>query len=95
MLPKSVAEQAIVQSGGNVATLEQLLGLDKGYLGQNPVVVNIPRPVGYRIPTGNEFGANPFWRPGGFTSPGGLPEAVIDPVKPGQYTVTPVFRKGN
>lgn len=54
--------------------------------------MNITKVDGYRIPSGNEFGANDFWRPGGFTSPGGLPEAVINPVQPGGYTVSNVFR---
>jgi hypothetical protein len=37
--------------------------------------------------------ANTFWRPGGLTWEGGLPEAVIDPVPEGAYVVTPVFAK--
>ncbi|NSX11265.1 hemagglutinin repeat-containing protein [Pseudomonas lini] len=92
VLPKSVAQDAISRANGDVSKLEQYLGLDKGYLGNNPVLVNITKVDGYRIPSGNEFGANDFWRPGGFTSPGGLPEAVINPVQPGGYTVSNVFR---
>ncbi len=91
VLPKTTAMDAIKQSAGDVSKLEEFLGLDKGYLGTNPVLVDIPNPTGYRIPTGNEFGANNFWRPGGFTSPGGLPEAIIHPVKPEFYTTNPVF----
>lgn len=91
VIPKSVADDAISQSGGDIRRLEELLGFDSGYLGDSPVRVDIPSPVGYRIPTGNEFGANNFWRPGGKTWPGGLPEAVIDPVLPGKYIVKPVF----
>nr|WP_161990882.1 hemagglutinin repeat-containing protein [Pseudomonas caspiana] len=92
VLPKSVAQDAILRANGDVSKLEQYLGLDKGYLGGNPVLVNITKADGYRIPSGNEFGANDFWRPGGFTSPGGLPEAVINPVQPGGYTVSNIFR---
>ncbi|MFZ5862842.1 MAG: DUF637 domain-containing protein, partial [Nitrospirota bacterium] len=91
VLPTSVADNAIAESKGDIARLEQLLGFDAGYLGATPVRVDIPSPTGYRIPTGNEFGANDFWRPGGFTWPGGLPEAVIDPVLPGNYIANPVF----
>jgi hypothetical protein len=91
VFPKSIADDAIAKSGGNVRVMEQLLGLDEGYLGAAPVRVDIPQVAGYKIPSGNEFGANNFWRPGGATWPGGLPEAVIDPVPAGSYVVSPVF----
>ncbi|MFT3715632.1 MAG: hypothetical protein QM774_06715 [Gordonia sp. (in: high G+C Gram-positive bacteria)] len=91
VLPRSVAMDAIAKAGGDVSALERLLGFDPGYLGKNPVLIDIPRPQGLRIPSGNEFGANNFWRPGGFTYPGRVPEAVIKPVEPGSYTVAPVF----
>lgn len=78
-------------TGGDIGKLEQLLGFDLGYLGRSLVRVDIPNPVGYRIPSGNEFGTNNFWRPGGLTWPGGLPEAVIDPLPVGSYVVKPVF----
>lgn len=91
VLPKSTTDEAIARAGGDVRKFEELLGFDKGYLGNSPILVDIPKPTGYRIPTGNEFGANGYWRPGGFTYPGNLPEAVINPVPPGQYTFKPVF----
>lgn len=93
VLPPSVADAAIARAGGDPRKLEELLGLDAGYLGAAPVRVDIPAPQNYRIPSGNEFAANAFWRPGGLTWEGGLPEAVIDPVLPGGYVVTPVFGK--
>lgn len=82
VIPPSVAHEAIAKPIGDVGKLEQLLGLDPGYLGSSPVRVDIPASAGYRIPTGNKFAANNFWRPGGLTWPGGLPEAVIYPVTP-------------
>jgi hypothetical protein len=91
VLPKFVADNAIFQSQGDVRMLEKLLGFDNGYLGNEPIRIDIPSPSGYRIPTGNEFGANKFWQPGGNTWPGGLPEAIIDPVPSGKYTVKPAF----
>lgn len=91
VLPKSVAQDAISRANGDISKLEQYLGLDKGTLGQNPVLISINKTDGFRIPSGNEYGANGFWRPGGFTSPGGLPEAVMNPVQPGDYTVTKIF----
>lgn len=91
VLPKSVADDTIAQAGGDISKLEQLLGYDPGYLGSSPVRVDIPSPSGYRIPTGNEFGANTFWRPGGLTRPGGLPEATIDPVPVGSYVANSIY----
>lgn len=69
--------------------LERLLGFDPGTLGSNPVRVDIPNPVNLRVPSGNEFGANRNFVPGGITS-GGIREATIDPVPRGSFTVTPI-----
>ncbi len=91
VFPKSVVSDAISSANGDPRKLETLLGLDPNYLGKAPVLVDIPNPSNVRIPTGNEFGANDFWRPGGLTYPGRIPEAVIDPVFTGQYSVIPVF----
>jgi hypothetical protein len=59
VLPKTYVAQAIKDSGGDVRKLEQLLGLEKGYLGENPVLVEVTKPSGLRMPSGNEPGANP------------------------------------
>ena len=90
MLPKSYVAQAITDSGGDVRKLEQLLGLDKGYFGDNPVLVEVAKPPGLRMPSGNEAGANLRWQAGGYTS-GGVPEAVVDQIQAGTYSVRPVF----
>ena len=82
VFPKDVAKAMIKEADGNPRKLEALLGLDEGSLGDSPKMV-LPQEVhNYRIPDGNEGGscANPQWRPGGKTYPGGVPEAVIDPV---------------
>ena len=84
VMPKAVADELIEEAGGDVRKLENLLGLDPGALGDSPVRVDIDNPSGLRLPSGNESGANSNWIPGGFTS-GGLPEAVIDRVQPGDY----------
>ena len=92
VLPKQTAQDAIAKADGDPRKLEGLLGLDKGYLGDNPVLVNIPKAEGYKIPSENEFAAyDDFWKPGGLTYPGGMPEAVIDSVMPGNYTIKPIF----
>ena len=80
------ADQLIKIADGDVSKLEDLLGFDRGYLGTNPVRVDIDSPSGLRMPSGNELGANNYWEPGGYTS-GGVKEAVIDPAPSGTYIV--------
>lgn len=89
VMPSSVADDLIKQANGDVRVLEDLLGLDPGDLGAAPVRIDVSSPRGLRIPSGNEHGANNYWLPGGYTS-GGIPEAVIDRVPPGEYVVTPI-----
>ena len=90
VMPTSVADDIIKQSGGNVSKLEELLGFNPGDLGTNPVRIDIANPKGLRIPSGNEAGVNNQWLPGGYTS-GGSKEAVVDAAKKGEYTVKPVY----
>jgi hypothetical protein len=78
------------KSGGDIRKLEELLGLNRGDLGEAPVRVDIPEPTGLRMPSGNEPGANEFWLPGGYTS-GGLPEAVIDQVPINNAIVSRIY----
>ena len=52
------------KADGNVARLEKSLGLSQSCLGNNPVRVDISEPIGLRMPSGNEPGANTqrvFW----------------------------------
>jgi hypothetical protein len=90
-MPSSVADDLIAQAGGDIAKLEELLGLPVGSLGNNPVRVDISEPTGLRMPSGNEMGANREWVPGGYTS-GGIPEAIIDQVPPGGYISNSIFK---
>ncbi len=89
VMPKSVADDVIGRSGGDVRTIEKLLGLSKGELGDAPVRIDIPNPTGSRMPSGNEAGANKFWLPGGYTS-GGIPEAAIDPTPLNQAIINKI-----
>ena len=89
VMPISVADELIAKSKGDIAKLEGYLGLDPGDLGTNPVRIDIPNPTGLRMPSGNELGVKDKWLPGGYT-PAGVPEAIIDPVPIGGYSVTPV-----
>ena len=87
-MPKSVADDLIAKSNGDVSEIEKYLGLDPGDLGASPVRIDIDEPKGLRMPSGNEDGTNPTkWIPGGFTDKE-VPEAVINPVSPGDYTVS-------
>jgi len=93
VFPKDVAKAMIKEADGNPRKLEALLGLDEGSLGDTPKMV-LPQEVhNYRIPDGNEGGSrkNPQWRPGGKTYPGGVPEAVIDPVPKDKVTLVDVW----
>ena len=90
VIPRSVADEAIAKANGDFRLLEELLALEPGSLGSNPVRVDISNPKNVRIPTGNEVGALfDYWVPGGYTK-GGIMEAVIDPVKPEDYIVTQI-----
>ena len=90
VMPKWVADRIILKSKGDISKLETLLALDPGILGTNPVRIDIMAPKGLRMPSGNEFGANKQWIPGGYTSSGTL-EATIDPVEPNDYIINIVF----
>ena len=89
-MPATLADSLITKANGDPAALEQSLGLEPGSLGSSPYRIDITSPSGLRMSSGNELGANPSWLPGGWTS-GGIPEATIDPIKPGTYTSKPTF----
>ncbi|HEL1078963.1 TPA: hypothetical protein TVE91_001213 [Streptococcus equi subsp. zooepidemicus] len=67
---------------GDNRLYETLLGFDEGYLGDGPlyrldVSPEVISEKGISIPSGNEKGANSWWRPGGRTYPGDMPEGVM------------------
>ncbi len=68
------------------------IGLDPDYLVDTPILLDINKVDGLRVPAGNESGAwQGLWEPGGFTN-GGIPEAVINQIQGGTYTVADVFK---
>lgn len=89
VMPTSVVDDLLKRANGDVNLLEDFLGLERGALGDAPVRIDITKPQGLRMPTGKERGANENWLPGGYTTRG-IPEAVIDQVQPGNYTVMPI-----
>lgn len=90
VLPKSQADDLIAEAGGDVNKLEDLLGLDRGTLGDNPVRLDVDEPTGLRMPSGNERGANDKWIPGGKTS-GGVLEATVDQIPLDKIDVNSAF----
>ena len=78
---------------GDNRIYETLLGFDEGYLGDGPlyrldVTPEVVAEKGISIPSGNEAGANKWWRPGGRTYPGDMPEGVMKDIstKRGEHT---------
>lgn len=82
VMAKSDLEGAVTafQKSGDVAVLESALGYEPGSLvGEKIYVMQLETPK-VLMPSGNEGGVNPLWRPGGLTYPGGMREAVLDNV---------------
>ena len=50
-------DNIIKYSKGDISKIEDSLGFDRGYLGDDPVIVEINKPTGLRMPKGNELGA--------------------------------------
>ena len=90
VMPKDVGETLIDISKGNPRLLEDLLGLHPGDFGDAPVAIDIPYDSikNLKVPSGNEASAfKGYWKPGGRTYPGNMPEAVIDEVPWGEFTI--------
>ena len=91
VLSERELQDIIKSSNGDIEYIEKALGMDLGYLGENPVIVRFNSNLNIRMPQGSELGADPkYWMSGGYTS-GGIMEAVIDPVDPSNYIVSNIF----
>ncbi|MFE8070090.1 RHS repeat-associated core domain-containing protein [Marinobacteraceae bacterium S3BR75-40.1] len=87
VMPSSEVDQVLRNSDGEMAKVEEELGIPEGQWQDTDFVrIDVPSPEkhGLRMPTGNEEGANDEWLPGG-QLPTGHSEAVIDPVPKGSY----------
>ena len=80
-------------ANGDNRLYEIILGFDEGYLGDGPlyrldVTPEVVAKKGISIPSGNEVGANDWWRPTGRTFPGDIPEGVMEDIstKRGEHT---------
>ena len=90
VMPKEAGETLLDVSKGDPRILEDLLGLNPGDLGDSPVAIDISAENLHhvRIPNGNEDSAfEGYWKPGGRTYPGDMPEAVVDKVSWGDFTI--------
>ena len=91
VMPKESGETLIKVTKGDPELLEDILGLHRGDLGSSPVAIEIPPESikNPRIPSGNEDSAfDGFWKPGGQTFPGNMPEGVMEDIstKRGEHT---------
>ena len=74
-------DTVIKSSGGKYSEVDKALGFDKGHFETGHGLVRIdvfnPLKLNARLPSGNEYGANEHFIPGGYTD-GGSPECVSD-----------------
>ncbi len=80
VMPYKEFEGLVRAANGDMAVVEQKLGLSAGYLRDaDTMIVKIDKADFHdlKLPSGNERGANEFWVPGGVTS-GGVSEATLD-----------------
>lgn len=80
MIPKTVFDNLLKESNGNLAYIEKKLSLSDGYLSSNSTgAYLIKQQDGFevKLPTGNEGGANVQWLPGGKTL-NGTREGILD-----------------
>ncbi|WP_254058932.1 hypothetical protein [Streptococcus ruminicola] len=81
-LPQEHADIIQEVANGDNRRYEIILGFDDGYLGNQPLYrldasSETVAQKGISIPSGNEDGANSWWRPGGRTYPGDMLEGVM------------------
>jgi hypothetical protein len=79
---RSDVDALIARSGGDLRKIEDALGLPQGQLDKSTLVrvdftAETMKDLNFRMPSGNEAGANSKWLPGGYV-PDGSREAVID-----------------
>ena len=96
VLPKSMCDEIASAARGDISYYEKTLGFDIGHFSNGGGLVRIDidnlQGLNLRIPSGNEYGANNHWIPGGFTD-GAVPEAVTDliPNNPANVHITQLF----
>ena len=92
-LPNNLCDELVSTSGNNISAYEKALGFDIGHFEDGGGLIRIDiadiQDLNLRLPSGNEYGANSHWVPGGYTDDG-IAEAVSDliPNKPDVVTIT-------
>ncbi|MEL6562567.1 MAG: hypothetical protein AAFQ94_30640, partial [Bacteroidota bacterium] len=90
VMTKSAADDLISRTSGDLARIENELGIPSGTWTGDLVRIDVPNTglpyLALRMPTGNEAGANSLWLPGGKT-PEGIKEAVLNQIKSGDYGI--------
>ena len=91
IMPKSICDNVTIKANGDIYLYEKMLGFDEGYFENGGGLVQIDIPdvtdLNLRIPSGNEYGANLHWIPGGITD-GGIPEAISDLISTNKVIIT-------
>ena len=81
VMPKNYCDEIANIANGDISIYESKLGFDIGHFDDGGGLVRIDiddlSGLELRMPSGNEYGANSHWIPGGKTD-GGIPEAVTD-----------------
>lgn len=93
--PPSVISQVLETANGDIASIEQQLGIPAGaWQGKGGIYrIDVADAVKLqlRLPNGGEMGANEFWIPGGYTS-GGVAEGFVNQIPLAAYTATQVVQ---
>jgi hypothetical protein len=91
IVPRSAMDKMLSRANGDIRVVEKGLGIPEGVWSEPMVRVDVHNPLLHdvRMPSGVERGANEYFRWGGYTK-GFVPEAVINPIKVGEYSVSPL-----
>ncbi len=93
--PPSVISQVLENANGDIASIEQQLGIPAGaWQGKGGIYridIADATKLQLRLPNGGEMGANEFWITGGYTS-GGVAEGFVNQIPLAAYTATQVVQ---
>lgn len=80
------------KANGDISYIEKALGFSEGHFSEGAWRIDIDNisELNLRLPNGNEYGANSYWIPGGYTS-GGIPEAISDTIPLSEANVQKLY----
>jgi hypothetical protein len=87
---RSAIDELLASAAGDLATVKKRLGIEPDEWNERLWRVDVANPLLHnaRLPSGMEKGANDLFIWGGYTR-GGMPEAVLDPVRQGEFVAFP------